>query len=102
MLDYRIDTFLTLCESMNYRKTAEILHISQPAVTQQIHYLENQYGQKLFQYENRHLVKTEAAAIRNNTPGRRNCSSRICCKNWRAAPSTPCASGPRKPSATII
>ena len=63
MLDYRIDTFLTLCECMNYRKTAEILHISQPAVTQQIHYLENQYGQKLFAYENRRLVKTEAAAI---------------------------------------
>ena len=63
MLDYRIDTFLTLCECMNYRKTAEILHISQPAVTQQIHYLENQYGQKLFQYENRRLVKTEAAAV---------------------------------------
>ena len=63
MLDYRIDTFLTLCECMNYRKTAEILHISQPAVTQQIHYLENQYGQKLFEYENRRLVKTEAAAV---------------------------------------
>ena len=63
MLDYRIDTFFTLCECMNYRKTAEILHISQPAVTQQIHYLENQYGQKLFVYENRRLVKTEAAAI---------------------------------------
>ena len=63
MLDYRIDTFLTLCEQMNYRKTAEMLHISQPAVTQQIHYPENQYGQKLFVYENRRLVKTEAAAI---------------------------------------
>ena len=63
MLDYRVDTFLTLCEQMNYRKTAEMLHISQPAVTQQIHYLENQYGQKLFVYENRRLVKTEAAAI---------------------------------------
>ena len=63
MLDYRIDTFLTLCEQMNYRKTAEMLHISQPAVTQQIHYLENQYGQKLFVYENHRLVKTEAAAI---------------------------------------
>lgn len=63
MLDYRIDTFLTLCECMNYRKTAEILHIYQPAVTQQIHYLENQYGQKLFEYENRRLVKTEAAAV---------------------------------------
>ena len=100
MLDYRIDTFLTLCESMNYRKTAEMLHISQPAVTQQIHYLENQYGQKLFQYENRRLVKIEAAAILEHMPGRRNCSSRICWKSWKAAPSTPCASGRPKPSAT--
>ena len=57
MLDYRIDTFLTLCEWMNYRKTAEILHISQPAVTQQIHALENLYGRKLFLYENHRLVK---------------------------------------------
>ena len=40
MLDYRMDTFLTLCEQMNYRKTAELLHISQPAVTQQINNLE--------------------------------------------------------------
>lgn len=63
MLDYRIDTFLTLCELMNYRKTADFLHISQPAVTQQIHVLESQYGQKLFQYEKRRLVKTEAAEI---------------------------------------
>lgn len=63
MLDHRIDTFLLLCELMNYRKTAEILRISQPAVTQQIHFLESQYGQKLFTYENRRLVKTEAAAI---------------------------------------
>lgn len=30
MLDYRIDTFLTLCESMNYRKTAEILMFPSP------------------------------------------------------------------------
>ena len=63
MLDYRVDTFLTLCEQMNYRKTAELLHISQPAVTQQIHWLENEYGQKLFEYENRRLVKTEAAVV---------------------------------------
>ena len=63
MLDYRMDTFLTLCEQMNYRKTADLLHISQPAVTQQIHHLETRYGQKLFEYENRRLVKTEAAVI---------------------------------------
>lgn len=63
MLDYRIDTFLTLCQWMNYRKTAELLHISQPAVTQQIHYLETLYGRKLFRYDNHRLVKTEAAEI---------------------------------------
>ena len=63
MLDYRIDTFLTLCECMNYRKTADRLHITQPAVTQQIHYLENLYGRKLFLYENHRLVKTDAALV---------------------------------------
>ena len=34
MLDYRIDTFLLLCSEMNFRKTADILGITQPAVTQ--------------------------------------------------------------------
>lgn len=63
MLDHRIDTFLTLCVCMNYRKAAELLHISQPAVTQQIHYLEQRYGQKLFTYENRKLQKTPAAIV---------------------------------------
>ena len=63
MLDHRIHTFLTLCECMNYRQTAELLHISQPAVTQQIHYLERMYEQKLFTYENHRLKKTEAAIL---------------------------------------
>ena len=63
MLDYRIETFLTLCETMNYRKTAERMHISQPAVTHQIHYLEQLYSQKLFLYENRKIQKTDAAVL---------------------------------------
>ena len=63
MLDHRIHTFLLLCKVMNFRKTADFLGITQPAVTQQIHSLENQYGQKLFLYENRRLVKTDAAAV---------------------------------------
>ena len=61
MLDYRIDTFLTLYEQMNYRKTAEILNMTQPGVTQHIHYLEDFYGVKLFIYDGRHLVRTEQA-----------------------------------------
>lgn len=63
MLDHRIDTFLELCKHMNYRKTAEILHLTQPAVTQQIQYLERQYGCRLFSYENHRLIKTEAAHV---------------------------------------
>lgn len=63
MLDYRIDTFLTLCKYMNYRKTAEILHLSQPAVTQQIQSLERAYECKLFRYENHKLTKTNAGIL---------------------------------------
>lgn len=61
MLDHRIETFLTLCEVMNYREAAERLHITQPAVTQHIQFLERDYGCRLFTYENRRLIKTEAA-----------------------------------------
>lgn len=63
MVDYRIDTFLLLCELMNYRKTAKELGITQPAVTQQIHFLEKKYGTKLFEYQNSQLHKTEAAVL---------------------------------------
>lgn len=61
MLDYRMETFLILCEVMSYRETAQILHISQPAVTQHIQFLEREYGCQLFRYSNRRLAKTEAA-----------------------------------------
>ena len=61
MVDRRVDTFLLLCQLMNYRKTADALGITQPAVTQQIHFLEREYGCKLFTYQNSRLQKTEAA-----------------------------------------
>lgn len=60
MLDYRIKTFLLLCQTMNYTKTAEELHMSQPAVSQHIRFLEQTYQVKLFEYVNRHLQLTEA------------------------------------------
>lgn len=61
MLDYRIDTFLTLYEQMNYRRTAELLNMTQPGVTQHIHYLEDFYGVKLFAYNGRQLKRTKQA-----------------------------------------
>ncbi len=59
MIDNRIITFLELCTQMNYRKTAESLSMTQPAVTQHIQYLERLYGCTLFTYTNRTLQKTE-------------------------------------------
>ena len=61
MLDYRIETFLTLYDEMNYRRTAERLRMTQPGVTQHIHYLERFYGVKLFEYDGRQLRRTKEA-----------------------------------------
>ena len=58
MLDYRYQTFLTLTEEMNYTATAKRLHITQPAVTQHIQYLQQELGVELIHYENRQLSLT--------------------------------------------
>ena len=43
MLDYRTETFLTVCKTLNFTTAAKQLHITQPAVSQHIHFLEKQY-----------------------------------------------------------
>ena len=63
MLDFRMKTFLTIYREMNYRKTAELLNMTQPGVTQHIHYLENYYGVKLFEYNGKTLSRTKNAEI---------------------------------------
>ena len=60
MLDPRWNTFLVLCETMNYTRAAEQLCLTQPAVTHHIHYLEDHYGWRLFSYEGKILRLTEA------------------------------------------
>lgn len=59
MIDYRLLTFMDLHETMNYTKTASNLHITQPAVTQHIKYLERKYQVSLFHYERKHLELTK-------------------------------------------
>lgn len=60
MLDPRWNTFLVLCETMNYTRAAERLCLTQPAVTHHIHYLEAHYGCRLFSYEGKVLRLTDA------------------------------------------
>lgn len=43
MLDYRTETFLTVCKTLNFTTAAKQLNITQPAVSQHIHFLEKQY-----------------------------------------------------------
>ncbi|WP_238916510.1 LysR family transcriptional regulator [Clostridium sp. YIM B02555] len=63
MLDFRINTFLTVCEYMNFTKAAEILCITQPAVSQHIKYLETVYNSKLFEYEGKKIRLTKAGKL---------------------------------------
>lgn len=63
MLDFRVDTFLNVCKYMNFTKAAEAMNITQPAVSQHIHYLEEAYGVKLFDYKGKKLRLTEAGSL---------------------------------------
>ncbi|MBP2026096.1 LysR family transcriptional regulator [Peptoniphilus stercorisuis] len=66
MIDYRLNTFLVLCEELNYTQTAKKLHITQPNVSQHIKYLEEYYNVELFKYKNRKLTMTKDAKKLNS------------------------------------
>lgn len=60
MLDFRIDTFLAVCRFMNFTRAAETLHITQPAVSQHIHWLEEKYHCRLFTFQGKKMALTPA------------------------------------------
>ena len=62
-MDPKLHTFLTLCQTMNYRMAAERLHLSQPAVTKQIQALQQSLQTKLFTYDGHTLHKTEKCLL---------------------------------------
>ncbi|WP_122638456.1 LysR family transcriptional regulator [Romboutsia sp. Marseille-P6047] len=59
MIDFRLKTFIDLCDTKSYTKTAKNLSITQPAVSQHIKYLEEKYNLKLFNYISKKLSLTE-------------------------------------------
>ncbi len=62
-----METFLTACRLMNYTSTAQALHITQPAVSQHIRFLEENYHVKLFYYEGKKLYLTKAGICLRDT-----------------------------------
>ncbi len=63
MLDFRIQTFLNVCKHMNFTSAADELHITQPAVSQHIRYLEQLYNTQLFIREGKKIELTMAGKI---------------------------------------
>ncbi len=63
MLDFRTETFLTVCQTMNFTAAAKQLNVTQPAVSQHIHFLEEQYNTSLFIYRNKQLFLTHSGEI---------------------------------------
>lgn len=59
MLDFRIHTFLCVCRTMNFTHAAKELNITQPAVSQHIHYLEKEYDTKFFLQNGKKLQLTK-------------------------------------------
>ena len=57
-----IRSFLSLAKTLNFSRTSEIVHLSQPALSLQIQALENQIGVKLFERDRRTTVLTAAGA----------------------------------------
>ncbi len=55
-----IRSFLALAKTLNFSRTAEIVHLSQPALSLQIQALEHEIGVKLFERDRRKTALTAA------------------------------------------
>lgn len=62
MNTFQLSCFLQVAETLNFARAAEILHVTQPAVTQQIHSLEKELGVQLFHRTTRTVKLTQAGA----------------------------------------
>ena len=63
MIDHRVLTFLTVCQELSFTKAAQRLHISQPAVSQHIQYIEEYYGVRVFVFVGKKIFLTNAGKL---------------------------------------
>lgn len=58
MNTFQLQCFISVAESLNFARAAEKLNVTQPAVTHQIHTLENELNVKLFKRSTRNVEMT--------------------------------------------
>lgn len=63
MLDYHLLVFTTVAEKKNFSRAAEVLNLTQPAISLQIQTLEDHYGVRLFERSNKRVELTRAGEI---------------------------------------
>jgi len=63
LLDIRLTTFITVARIKSFTKAAEILNLTQPAVSQHIKYLEEYYGVGLIKKTGKEIGLTEEGLI---------------------------------------
>lgn len=59
----KIQYFLAVAETLNFRKAAQMLGIAQPALSRSIRHLEQQFGFPLFERSTRHVALTSAGEV---------------------------------------
>lgn len=55
---WRLECFVSVSQTLNFRQAAEALHVSQPALTKQINALEEDLGARLFDRDTTHVSLT--------------------------------------------
>jgi len=63
MFDYKLHIFLTVATRLSFSKSAEELHITQPAITRHIKQLEDHFNQKLFERKGNSIALTNAGMV---------------------------------------
>ena len=63
MENFRLKVFRAVAEQASFRKASERLNLSQPAVSQQIHALEEELGTTLFDRSGNRVQLTAAGTV---------------------------------------
>lgn len=61
--NFRVRVFRAVAEERSFRKASEALHLSQPAVSQQVHALEEELGVRLLDRSKNQIELTEAGRV---------------------------------------